>query len=167
MKIRLTIIGLALALTSGCAMVENAMKVGVRLGLDAGKEWAEAQIGAIPEGILDKAEEIANKGIDKAMIFSAENSAKAIDYGFFVALKAAGVNPMDFDANGDGKLSEAERLAALEAARQDENTPWYAGILLAIAGTLFTTGKSLRRYVGDKRSAEVTAKVDEVLENGG
>jgi hypothetical protein len=146
--------------------MEGVMKSGVKIGLDAGKEWAESKIGAIPEEILEKAEEIANKGIDKALVFSAENSAKAADYGFFVALKAAGVNPMDFDANGDGELSEAERLAALEAARQDENTPWYAGILLAIAGTLFTTGKSLRRYVGEKRSAEVTAKVDEVLEDG-
>jgi len=124
-------------------------------------------VGNIPDEAVEWLKNKGYEGIDRVMEFSAEKAADAADAGFFAALKAAGTNPWDFDTDGDGKLSEVERENALNAAKEKDEKPWYAGILLAGATLLFTGGKSWRRYKKEKEDERARAVAEEVYDAEG
>lgn len=151
-------------LASGCSLLETGAKATFDIAWKAAETVVKANIPILKQEMLDGAKAMADEGLEKAMVYVGEKTAGLAESSLAAMLGALDVNIWDFDANGDGELSEAEQLMALNAAKEQEDQPWYAGALLALATLAFTGGKSVNRWLRGKRDAEVTAKVEEQLD---
>jgi len=164
MKNLILILTLFMVLSSGCALLESGAKATFDIAWSAGTAVVKSQIPILKQEILDGAKAMADEGLDKAMVYTAEKTAGMADASLASLLAMLNVNIWDFDINGDGELSEVEKAMALNAAKEQDDQPWYAGALLALATLAFTGGKSINRWLAGKRDKEVTAKVEEVID---
>lgn len=138
---------LVLALAPGCMWVETMTKAAT----DAALEAVQAKIPIISEDLKNIAKKYKDEAIEAAVEMGAK---KAIEYGragqmFFV--RQAKLDPMTFDNDGDGVLSDMELSMAVNAARDAGTLPWYLQVLLYLGGggALFTTVKTGRRKLGE------------------
>jgi len=164
MKTRIMICGLAMALVSGCALLETGAKATFDIAWDAATTVVKNKLPILKEEILDGAKAMADEALDKAMVYAGEKTESAAEKAFVAALRPLEVNAWDFDMDNNGVLSEAEQFQALTAAKQSEDQPWYAPMLLALATLAFTGGKSIKRWLAGKREEEMVAVAEGVVD---
>ncbi len=151
---KFVLIGMVIMLSSGCMWVESMTKAATDAALDA----VELRVKVIPTEMMAIGKKYKDAAIEAAVEAAAK---KSVEYGraaMLFVIRQAKLDPMTFDHNGDGMLSDVELNMAVNAAKKSEDLPWWLYLLLSAGGSgaLFTTVKTGRRYLGGAGKPSVT-----------
>ena len=153
---------------SGCMFLEQAAKAGASGAL----EVLNAQIPVLSKTLKEEIKGQIHTGIEKIGLAAAEKAhATGMKFVHF-AIRKAGKDPMAYDFDGSGGLSDMEAGIGMNEAAESGEWPWYLKVLAGLgilggtggaAGGSFSILKTLSRYI-DARSEK---KTKAIVANGG